>query len=285
MIIIKLQGGLGNQMFQYALGRNLSLLTGALFKIDSSYLRASNQSKRTLEIHAFDTRLMEATKEEIQTYTSTVQKILDRLRPESQKKKVLEHTNAFNQSILKRNDGYFDGHWNNEQYFVAHEAEIREDFRLKGTLTESALQIWKQITTHESSIGLHIRRGDYVSLGKVAATLGVLPLSYYENAMEYMTEKFPTAHFFVFSDDITWAEENLPKKYPLNFVSQENISNPEDLTLMSFCKHAIIANSTFSWWGAWLNGNPNKIVIAPKKWHVKEELNKGFTLPPTWIQL
>ena len=136
MIIIKLQGGLGNQMFQYALGRSLSASHNVPFKIDYSYLRSTNQSGRSFLLDKFNAEVNEATTDEIISYVSTFQKILDRLRPDTRKKKILEYSSFFSPEVLNRSDGYFDGHWNSEKYFKLNEKIIRNDFKLKKTFEE-----------------------------------------------------------------------------------------------------------------------------------------------------
>ena len=283
MIILKLEGGLGNQMFQYALGHNLSLIHNVQLKIDSSYLKKDNQSKRTLKIDNLKTILEEATNKEIYSYTSILQKFLDKIR--EKKKKIVEKSSIFDPDILSISEGYFVGHWNSEKYFKANEDKIRESFRLKNPLSVKAQAIANAITSSQSTASVHIRRGDYVSIKKIADTHGTLPISYYEEAMTKITDKFPNTDFFVFSDDIEWAKENLPKKYKLISVSTPDIQDYEELIIMSLCKNNIIANSTFSWWGAWLNNNPDKIVITPQKWYTKENITIDDLIPASWIKI
>lgn len=285
MIIVKLQGGLGNQMFQYALGRNLSLIHNVPFKIDSSYLRKPNQSRRTFLLDGFNIAATEATVAEIAQYRSTFQKVLDWLRPEPKRKKVLEHSPDFDPSLLKRSDGYFDGHWHNKKYFQANEQTIRKDFTLKNPFGASARETSEKIKSEHNATSLHIRRGDYVTISKIAAVHGTLPLSYYETACEIILDKNPDAHFFISSDDIAWSKANFPKNLPATFISSPEISECEELTLMSMCKHNIIANSTFSWWGAWLNTNSDKIVIAPKDWYHDPNRNAWELMLPYFITL
>ena len=263
---MKIHGGLGNQMFQYALGRNLSLLHGVPLKIDCSYLKIRNQSNRVLQLNGFKIQAVEATENEIKRYGSTFQKIADRIRPESKRKRALEQGGEFDSEILKRSDGYFDGHWQNELYFKAHEKIIREDFNLKNPFGPAAEAIARKIQSAKNPTSVHIRRGDYVTIKKIAEAHGTLPLTYYKTACDKILEKFPDASFFVSSDDIEWAKENFPKEYPATFISSPEISDCEELILMSLCKHNVIANSTYSWWSTWLNQNPEKTVIAPLVW-------------------
>ena len=284
MIIMKIHGGLGNQMFQYALGRNLSLLHGVPLKIDCSYLRIGNQSNRVLQLDGFKIQAVEATENEIKKYGSTFQKIADRIRPESKRKRALEQGGEFDSEILKRSDGYFDGHWQDERYFKANENAIREDFELKEPFGTRANEMAEKIKNTPNATSVHIRRGDYVSIQKIADTHGTLPLSYYKTACDKILEKFPAAHFFVSSDDILWVKENFPREYPAIFVSSPEISDCEELRLMSRCEHNIIANSTFSWWATWLNRNPDKTVVTPTKWF-KDGRNEKNLIPETWTKV
>jgi hypothetical protein len=288
MIIVKIQGGLGNQMFQYALGRNLSLIHKTAFKIDPSYLRRENQSGRSFQLHNFNTILEEASPKEIQKYRGTFQKILDKIRPDLKKLKISDigkNLMAFEANILNRKDGYFDGHWNNERYFKANEETIKKDFTLKSPLGTGAAEILRMIESEPNATSLHIRRGDYLSIQKVSNIYNQLPFSYYQKAMEYMLARHPDTHFFVSSDDIEWVKENFPQGYPVTFVSSPLITEYEELVLMTQCKHNTIANSTYSWWGAYLNKNDNKIVIAPEHWFLDATKNNNDFVPKTWIRM
>ena len=285
MIIVKLEGGLGNQMFQYALGRNLSLLHNVPLKIDSSYLQKENQSGRSLRIGAFNTKLEEATPAEVYACRSSLQKFLDRLRLASKKKGVIEREIRFYPKNLKRTDGYFVGHWNDENYFKSSEDAIRKDFELKKPLGLPAQKIAELIASEPEPVSVHIRRGDYVSIPKIAAVHRALPLSYYDEAVKMIIKQKQNAHFFISSDDIEWAKENFPKNYPATFISSPEIPDYEELILMGRCKHHIIANSTFSWWGAWLNQNPQKIVIAPTQWFNDPNRGTGGLIPLSWIKI
>ena len=272
-------------MFQYALGRSLSLSHNVPFKIDSSYLRSANQSDRSFQLDKFNTTLEEATSEEINKYRSTFQKILDKMRPESKRKKIVEHSQFFKKNILNRADGYFDGHWNSEKYFNKYEDAVRKDFELKAPFGSKASEISQKIISEQNAISLHIRRGDYVSNKKIANIYNTLPLSYYEQAMKKINEKTMGAHFFIFSDDMDWVRKNFSTKYSVTFVSSPEIADYEEITLMSQCKHNIIANSTFSWWGAWLNPSSQKVVIAPAKWLNTSPSKYTDVVPNSWIKI
>lgn len=285
MIIIKLQGGLGNQMFQYAFGRSLSLRHNVSLKMDSSYLRTANQSGREFRLGGFNISVTEATSKEINRYCGMFQKICDKFKTENQKKRIVEKPSSFDQNVFERKDGYFDGYWNNEKYFKNIAEIIRKDFTLKNPIGKMAESIAGKIRSEANSVSVHIRRGDYVTIKKIAESHGTLPLSYYENAMKKIIGQFPNAHFFISSDDISWVKENFPKNYPLTFVSSPEIPDYEELILMSLCRHNIIANSTLSWWGAWLNQNHEKIVIAPKQWFIDPARVAKDLIPQSWVQI
>jgi hypothetical protein len=285
MILIKLQGGLGNQMFQYALGRSLSTRHNKPIKFDCTYLETPNQSNRSFELGAFNLNIDKATSDEIADYCGLVNRILDRIRSSDRKKCIVENTSEFDPTILEKKDGYFEGHWNSEKYFKHCENVVRKDFKLKKSLGPEALAIQEKIGNYQNSVSVHVRRGDYVTIPKINLTHGTLPISYYQAACRKILETSPDAHFFVSSDDINWTKENFPKDFVTTFVSSPGIKNHEELALMSLCKHNIIANSTFSWWAAWLNENPNKIVIAPSHWFANPKLSTADLIPPTWIKM
>jgi hypothetical protein len=161
------------------------------------------------------------------------------------------------------------------------ETEIRQIFTVKKALNTQTKPFLDQIRAC-NSVSLHVRRGDYVQNPIINQTHGLCSLEYYEKAVQYMAEKLEKPVFFVFSDDILWCKENLKLPFPTVFV-EGNFLNYEDLTLMSACQHQIVANSSFSWWGAWLNNFAKKIVIAPKKWFNDQEIKD--LIPQTWTRL
>lgn len=286
MIIVKIHGGLGNQMFQYCFGLNLSLIHNVDFKIDYSYLKKTNQSGRTFRMNGFNIKNNEATPQETDKFLNTFQKILDRyFRKTYNKKHIKERDMRFDSKILEINEGYFDGHWQSEKYFQPHEKEIRETLKLKNPLCKASQEISDLILSSKEPTSIHIRRGDYVSIGKITKVHGVLGIDYYDRAIKEILSKCPEAHFFISSDDIEWAKNNLKIDAPKTFVSKPDIPDYEEMFLMSLCKNNIIANSTFSWWGAWLNQKPNKIIIAPQKWYEDQTKDVSDLVIPTWIRI
>ncbi len=262
MKIIKLQGGLGNQMFQYAYGRALEL-TGEKIIFDTSFFNGGKAKKdiaRNFELNNFNIRTKAIFSNEKHPLTRPINKILVKLR-------------------LKP-----DGFWQNVKYFKNIEKEIREEFTLKKPLDEKFNNISKQIG-NTPSVSIHIRRGDYVNNAKTKAIHNVCELEYYNKAINIIKSQINNPNFFVFSDDIEWVKNNLKTDSPTFWVSNLKGEDYEELVLMSKCKHNIIANSSFSWWSAWLNQNPDKIVIAPKQWLSNKTADVLDILPESWIKI
>ena len=135
-----------------------------------------------------------------------------------------------------------------------------------------------------NAVSVHVRRGDYVNNKNANAFHGVCSPEYYRKAIELIAKRVDSPKYFVFSDDIEWVKEHIEIPNAV-FVSQKDIADHEELVLMSKCKHAIIANSSFSWWGAWLNANPNKLVIAPKQWVSDSRVNTVDAIPAEWVRI
>lgn len=179
---------------------------------------------------------------------------------------------------------YLVGYWQSERYFADVAQTIRSDFTFRQPMSSRNLELAEEIGA-VNAVSLHVRRGDYVSDSKTAATNGVCPLAYYEAAIEYIAERVDAPHFFVFSDDTEWVRANLISQFPCSHLDHNRGAESfNDMRLMSMCRHHIIANSSFSWWGAWLNSHEDKIVVAPKNWFA----NGGSTqdlLPIGWTAL
>lgn len=285
MIIVKLIGGLGNQMFQYAAAKSLSIYHAVPLKLDITALE--NSKDRKFELSFFNIKLDFASKEEISSYIrgNFIQKIIRNLKKPHISKLYKQAYFHFDKFFYKASSNtYLQGYWQSEKYFCNYKNIIRLDLTIKEKyiihLKEKAREMQLQ-----NSVAIHIRRGDYNQL-KLQEYHGLLEASYYNNAINYLLSLFPDAKMYFFSDDPIWVKANIQIKSNLEFVSGElTKNNIEDFYLMSQCSHNIIANSSFSWWAAWLNNNPNKIVIAPKKWFNKAKHNTSDLIPNTWILL
>src|SRR3989344_317166 len=285
MIIIKLNGGLGNQMFQYSLGRKLSLKNNDALKLDLSDFTKDNP--RSYGLGHFNIIENFASDEDINKIKkSGVWKLIDKLKPYYKRSVIKYKGYDFDPNILKLSGNfYLDGYWQSEKYFQDIENIIRKEVAIKNPIENKYADLISQIK-NTNSVSIHIRRGDYITNKKFSKVYNLLDEKYYQKAVRFIAEKINDPYFFIFSDDINWVKQNLNIPYPKIFVSGENeIKNYEELILMSFCKHNIIANSSFSWWGAWLNKNADKIVISPDKWFNDKIGNTKDLIPENWIEL
>ncbi len=299
MIIVKLMGGLGNQMFQYAVGKALAVKWNVPLKLDVSFLNdksfKENFTHRDYELAVFNVTSEIASEQEIKQSKgvvylnfSFIEKIYRKFFILLGYKPYLYQEQSFNYdtSFLKKiYPLYLEGYWQSEKYFHSIRYHLLKEFMLKNTLNEENQKIKSQILGC-NAISIHIRRGDYTQNNN-QNTHGLCDIDYYESAMHTMEEKNrKQPSYFVFSDDIDWAKQNIQTKYPISFINHNKAQQSYiDMYLMSLCQHNIIANSSFSWWGAWLNQNPSKIVIAPEKWFANNERNYSDVIPKQWIKL
>jgi len=181
-------------------------------------------------------------------------------------------------------DCYLAGYWQSEKYFSEAAGLIRADFTFKQHLENRNATLAEQIG-RVNAVSLHIRRGDYVKDPKTAATHGVCSPDYYREAIQYIAAHIEQPHFFIFSDDPDWVRENFRIDIPCSYVDHNcGAESYNDMRLMSLCRHHIIANSSFSWWGAWLNPDPDKLVIAPRKWFANAK-DVSDLFPEGWVTL
>ena len=276
MITVRLKGGLGNQMFQYALGRSLSVQNEDSLILDTSYYSPNAVPKRQYDLDIFNIKFDGVENKK------NARNIFLRVQSVFFKKNGIEKSFDFDPTILNlEGDIYLDGYWQSEKYFKKYENVIREDFTLKNVrdiLKEKINEIQSC-----NSVALHIRRGDYVG----NSNHPVQDLEYYRDAIIEISKVTQIDKIFVFSDDIPWCKENIKSDYNVEFFIKEdyNTTDQEEMILMSKCKHFIIANSSFSWWGAWLSNNPNKIVVAPERWFFDKDKNTTDLLPIDWIKI
>lgn len=288
MIIVRLMGGLGNQMFQYAVGRSLTVKHKTNLKLDLSFLQnpPKNITHRPYELNVFNIQSDIANKSEIDKFIPN-NKILYNIKRITGLKGVIKepHLHFYEGLLSAPDNSYLIGYWQSEKYFKEVEDIIRKDFDIKLKATGINQKMIEKINNY-NSVSIHVRRGDYISNPKANKFHGTPPLEYYEKAIEKMDTHVDKPHFFVFSDDPSWTKDHLQFEYPMTFISHNpDEKSYEDLRLMSLCKHNIIANSTFSWWGAWLNQNTEKMVIVPKKWFSDPSINTNDIIPVSWIKI
>ncbi len=272
MIISKIVGGLGNQLFQYAVAKQLSVFLDQELFLDLSFFETYKEPD-VFKLDKFNVHFRIASKKDIEK--------LKRKNTKGIKAKVFRHLFKrpyylnnkyhFDPTWFRRNDWkklkkfkdiYLSGYFGNPVLFYQIEDLLKEEFTLKGDLNKENKLMLNKIKKVES-VMIHVRRGDYIN-NKFFVSL---PISYYMNGIKKIKEKVKNPAFFVFSDDLEWTRKNLKIEDETHYVCINNSKTDYmELVLMSSCKHAIIANSTFSWWGEWLNNNPNKIIIYPEKW-------------------
>lgn len=273
MIVVKLIGGLGNQMFQYATAKALAIEKGQKLVVDATAFET--YTLHQLGLHHFKMRL--------QTYKKPNRFVIkwDRLF----KKTIQYHEQQFNYDSslqeIKSDVLFLNGYFQSERYFKKHEKAIRFDFEITTPLKPQTLATL-ELMGKCNAVALHIRRGDYLQHEIHNTNKEV----YYKEAMHYIENKVDNVVYFIFSDDMEWVKENFKTNTKIHYIDfNDAASNFEDLKLMASCQHNIIANSSFSWWGAWLNNNPNKIVIAPQKWFNDTTRNYEDVIPNDWIKL
>jgi len=280
-------------MFQYAAGRALSLSTHQIQNLDLNdftgyQLHNGFELERVFNID----KVVKSTSSNIQELlswraNSFAKKILRRshfAKLRGQSFIVEPYFNYWPNFFELKQDCYLYGYWQSERYFKDFANIIRQDFAFKIPLDERNKQIALDIANTQS-VSLHVRRGDYVNDPKNSNIINICSLEYYREAIEYIVNRIEKPVFYIFSDDMAWVKAHLSTDFPCIYVDYNSgLESYRDMQLMSLCKHHIIANSSFSWWGAWLNPNPEKMVIAPRKWFVNNN-NVDDLIPQDWITL
>ena len=295
MIIVELKGGHSNQVFQYATGRALAEKYGTELKLDISWFeKQPKETKfpRRYEINCYGLRATIASKSDLKKVgppimkSSLLLRLLRKVGIHSRFTIVTEKHLSFDSEILESPDNsYLRGYWQNENYFLPiRELLIRELEPL--TLLTKQNQKYLEAIQAVEAISLHIRREDYVGVQEYSDFHGLTPLEYYQAAYNEICRlrNKKSLPLFVFSTDIDWCKENLKFDTKITYV-EGNTNGSDDMRLMKHCKHNIMANSSFSWWGAWLNNNPEKVVVATKIWFQDKIANQQMELPKNWIRL
>ncbi len=287
MIIIKIKGGLGNQMFQYAFGRSLSLKLNTELKLDLSKETDPKGIKKDIErafgLKHFNIKAETASRADVLKLRKPLSLYFSKL-----KRKLFKYDYYhFDPSFLQSKDGsYFEGYWwQSELYFKDIRETLIKDFTLTESFGTEASKIAESIRQTETPVSLHVRRGDYANDPATRSYHGLASLEYYRSAIETIKEKASHPVFFIFSDDIEWVKANLTLPPLSFFVSDKSIPDYEELALMSLCRHHIIANSSFSWWGAWLSQSEDKTIIAPRRWISSNTGKSDDIYPSAWIKL
>lgn|SRR5574344_790491 len=273
MLIINLLGGVGNQLFQYATARGISIRSGMELKLDTTEF--NNYKLRNYELGNFN----------IRENIASVNEIVWMLKRKRlfQKNYFKEKNNKFMPQLLNiKHPAYLEGYFQSENYFKDVEQIIRQELTFKNLdfiQNKNTLNELRQ----QNSVSICFRGNEYINNPETAKIHNVCKMNYYNNAIKYILEHVEDPIFYVFSDDIAWVEQNFKPDIEVKILNTANWQ--EDFYFMQNCKHNIIANSSFSWWSAWLNQNLNKIVVAPDIWFNSRKLNYKNIVPDNWIKM
>lgn len=287
MIVVNLIGGLGNQMFQYAAGRALALRRGADLFIDRrGFLEYKPHS---YGLDPFRARVEDAPNDALPAGRGNgFERVLRGFGIGKRLPVVREKGFGFQPSLLEQSaPAYLDGYWQSERYFNDYASVIRDDFTVIREPSPGNAE-WLARIKGTLSVSLHVRRGDYVTNPEANKFHGTCGIDYYERAIRLLHGRLGAdLEFFVFSDDPGWVRNHLRfGGFAHHFVTDNDAAtNYEDLRLMAACRHHIIANSTFSWWGAWLNPLPGKLVVAPARWFRSGDLDDRDLVPQGWLRI
>ena len=292
MVVSHVIGGLGNQMFQYAAGRAVSLERNQPLLLDISGFAGYGLHQGFELQHVFNCNAEIAIEGDLRRilgwqFSGSIMRVLSRPTMAMFRREGFVVEPRFNYwPGIKRapQDSYLVGYWQSEKYFEDVESIIRADFTFKFPLSNKNAELAEHIG-QVNSVSLHVRRGDYAKDLKTTATHGLCSPDYYRAAIQLVSDRIVQPFFFIFSDDISWAKENIKTNFPCRFVDHnQGAESYNDMHLMSLCQHHIIANSSFSWWGAWLNSRPEKIVVAPQKWFANNN-DISDLFPESWVSL
>lgn len=289
MIITRVNGGLGNQMFQYAIAKALAIEFKTDIFLDLQDYENSNGHPFALD--KFTTQFRIASSKELRLFGKIPDygnplwlRVLRKIITPTECTEKDFHYSANNLDSAGKYT-YLSGYWQCEKYFIHIREQLLQDFKPRLGYSSKTNELLSK-AQNTKSVSIHIRRGDYVQNPSTNSYHGTCSIDYYKSAINEISRSLDNPSFFVFSDDIIWAKENLNLWDDMFFVDHNDINHAwEDLMLMANCKHNIIANSTFSWWGAWLNNNVNKIVIAPDRWFNNANLDYKDVVPETWIKI
>jgi hypothetical protein len=292
LIISEIIGGLGNQMFQYAAARALSLRKNQPLVLDISRFTgyALHQGFELQRVFACPAKITSSSDTlRVLGWQSprVVRKVLSKSifaslrRPEY----VIEpHFQYWSNIDLIPLNCYLSGYWQSEKYFADAIHTIRTEFAFKQPMSAVNAET-SDVIEKTNSVSLHVRRGDYTKYTKTTAVHGLCSVDYYKAAIEYVSEHVENPCLYIFSDDLEWVRGNLPTNLPCKYIDHnQGRESFNDMRLMSLCKHHIVANSSFSWWGAWLNPAPRKLVVAPKKWFATQTDTRDL-IPVSWQTL
>lgn len=295
-ITVRLRGGLGNQLFQYAAAFAVAQHHAATLLLDTSFLLLDNERRYELGALSISARL--ATPEELLAIHQNVGRVASFVHPAPAATRLRlrvnrlllrrrfhylhDHERGFQPELFDRTgDLYLAGTWASEKYFADQRPALLREFTPRHPPAPHTANLLAQIQ-QSPSLCVHVRRGDYVTKPDHAARFGTCLPDYYLRAAAHLTQ-IPALHAYLFSDDPAWANDNIRLPFPTTLIPYDPSAPPtDDFRLMTACQHFIIANSTLSWWAAWLATHPEKIIIAPQQW--SRDPSVPDPVPPGWLR-
>lgn len=289
-VIARIEGGVGNQLFQYAAARSLADRLGCDLSLD---LRGLDENgDRPFQLNLFQIRASVASSQLLQCLPDWRASRMGRIRSNFSQfapgifsfPVFWPRSFAFDPRFDQiSRPVYLVGYWQSERNFAWNRTRLLQDIRLRTPLPAKTPLLDEICKTH--SVALHIRRGDYVNNKAAAQFHGLCDMEYYHAAINTLKVRFPALHVFVFSDEPAWAQANLRLDAPTSYVDANSIDKGHiDLELMSHCRHHVIANSSFSWWGAWRCQSVGQVVHAPRRWFADTATDTSDVVPARWIQ-
>ncbi|WP_371381778.1 alpha-1,2-fucosyltransferase [Sporomusa aerivorans] len=291
--MVELLGGIGNQMFQYAAARELAERLQTPLKLDITWFSRAHKgdiTPREYALHNFNIQASMATPSERKMFIR--EKFFRGKIGQLWRRYIDPDRNVFQEAsfcfdprfLQVTGPLYLKGYWQSEKYFIDIATTIKREFSVP-SLSETSKAYLEKIR-NSKAVSLHVRRGDYVTNQAANSFHGCCSIEYYLKSIHYLQQEFEGLEFYIFSDDLAWVRENLPIDAMVYYVDSNGGATPhEELELMRNCSHHIIANSSFSWWGAWLNYSDNKKVIAPRTWFMSKLHDTKDLLPSSWIRL
>ena len=288
MVISVLSGGLGNQLFQYAFGFGLARQLQTELRLERHLLESRLLARLrhyTPRHYGLDSFAMQPTDASLYD----ILRCLSRTVLPGHRAVVLRDSDPDASLNLdaRTQDVLCLGYWQSEDYFRSAADALRQQLVFRQRPSNATLTVADAILSRPDATFVHVRRGDYVANSIANQHHGVCGIDYYRRSIEHLRERVADAHFFVFSDDLDWAKRELgPLLQPATFVEHnKGVDGWQDMYLISLCRHAIVANSSFSWWGAWLNPATDRVVIAPQDWFANQPVRSQRIVPPRWHRL
>ena len=277
LVVVQLSGGMGNQMFQYALYLHLKAL-GKNVKIDDKTEYVGRDNARPIRLDVFDAKYPTPSEVEMQCLTDSFLDMVSKVRRKIKGRKTYEYMEKgplFDEEVLKKDRAYLVGCWQSEKYFAEIKEDVRKAFTFKNIQLSEKMREYEKQMQETNSVSLHIRRGDYLEVSDVYG--GICTPEYYDKAMKQMEQWYPDCHYFVFTNDVQWVKDNYKQDNLTIVEGNDEDAGYIDMYLMTQCKHYILANSSFSWWGCYLNPSKDKKVIAPKVWFHGRDCSDIYT--------